>query len=249
MRKSGLGAAVLGAIGLGLLMMGGGGRRRRRVVGERPGAEVPFCDLTPAEAARWLPSREARRDWLLCDGRTPTDAASFIAAAPEEERPALRDLWNTRRAVEDAPPDGEVRAPDARARVDAAAAPTPPRDVPPEPEAAPRGRVTLPTEADVVRDDSAPNPADRPGYDPDRARALAGPLARRLRTARPGQYRGNIREFQTAAGLVADGIYGGTTYNALRYYGIAASSLARPHQPPSPDDPRAEYAPRPRRAS
>jgi hypothetical protein len=121
------------------------------------------------------------------------------------------------------------------------------------PEPAFPGPITWAPDGDAspiaaeLRPDQAAT-SDRPtlprGADADAARRLAGPLSRRLRGARAGSYRDEIRAFQRAAGLTADGLYGGTTANALRYFGIADAAIPAPHQPPQRDDARAAYPPR-----
>jgi hypothetical protein len=58
------------------------------------------------------------------------------------------------------------------------------------------------------------------GYDAAKARKMAGQVANHLRNAgRSGYSRPMLREFQRAAGIVVDGLYGGGTRGALVYYG------------------------------
>lgn len=78
------------------------------------------------------------------------------------------------------------------------------------------------------------------GYNPAEAKRLA-PLVVKDVAARSYDYnRGTVRNFQTAAGIPADGILGGGTANALTYYGAKnAKALFKP----SMSDPAAAYHP------
>lgn len=59
-----------------------------------------------------------------------------------------------------------------------------------------------------------------PGYDPDLARRTAQQVANHLRNRGRANYaRKIVADFQTAAGIHVDGIYGGQTRGALLYYG------------------------------
>jgi murein L,D-transpeptidase YcbB/YkuD len=64
------------------------------------------------------------------------------------------------------------------------------------------------------------------GYDPALAATLAPALESHLRVKKYDYSRPKLKEFQTAAGLKPDGVYGGGTRGALLYYG--AKSPPRP---------------------
>lgn len=82
--------------------------------------------------------------------------------------------------------------------------------------------------------------------EPDSSRALATSLAQRLAAevkAKKYDYdRQLCRNFQAVAtGLAVDGVYGGATYNALKFYGIAKppSALFKPSPSAAPYQPAA----------
>jgi peptidoglycan hydrolase-like protein with peptidoglycan-binding domain len=65
----------------------------------------------------------------------------------------------------------------------------------------------------------APATAVPAGFDPDGARRVAPRIAAHLRKKGAANYsRQALREFQRLAGLKEDGLYGGRTAGALRYY-------------------------------
>lgn len=79
-----------------------------------------------------------------------------------------------------------------------------------------------------------------PGYDPATARRLAPALASNVVQRKYNYDRKLAKQFQTAAGLDADGAYGGSSVGALRYFGIANPPRAlfkplaeQPYAPPS----------------
>jgi peptidoglycan hydrolase-like protein with peptidoglycan-binding domain len=105
-------------------------------------------------------------------------------------------------------------------------------------------------------------------YAPAVARQLAPSLASSVAKAKYSYDRALARRFQLAAGIPADGVYGGDTVGALRYYGITnppralfaptteqpyspPASAAAPAPAPSPSAPRsttttaAPYTPKP----
>lgn len=77
--------------------------------------------------------------------------------------------------------------------------------------------------------------------DPDEARRLAAGTATAIRERSSG-WRNRLRAFQRAAGIAADGRYGGLSYNALIYYGIRNPPPARSR--PRPDEAAANYVDR-----
>jgi peptidoglycan hydrolase-like protein with peptidoglycan-binding domain len=74
--------------------------------------------------------------------------------------------------------------------------------------------------------DAPPSRTDTPrlpaGYDPARARAMARSVSNHLANRKISGYaRELVKQFQRAAGITADGIYGGHTRGALIYFGVS----------------------------
>lgn len=120
----------------------------------------------------------------------------------------------------------------------------------------PHGTVTFPTADDVTREDAPATTAPHGGTrgrdevrpevaagegarDPDAARSLVSRLVPRLRERR--NYHNLLADFQYAAGLRSDGIYGGLSENAIRYYGGDPPAAFRP---PLATAPEANYVDR-----
>jgi hypothetical protein len=97
----------------------------------------------------------------------------------------------------------------------------------------------IPSDVSPVAQRSAPTPRSHPGYSPTVARRSASSIANHLRRAGKAKYdRRLLRQWQTQAGLTADGLYGPATRGALVYYGIKdppapfAGSGIVPFRPP-----------------
>ena len=218
--------AVL-ALGAGALMLLAAGARRGAPT---RGGQVA-CDATP-DAARGF-SRASLLSWVDCTGRTAEEVAALASllerAGRRTDATAVRERWNARRDVEDAPPDGVV--PEAASALTSA-----PPATPPEEPATRRGRVTFPGAGDIERVDAPSSSSSRRrvpasdlgGYDPAEARRLAPLVARSLRSG--GGYRTALTSFQRAAGVEADGLYGPESRAALRYYGVSDPPPARVHR-------------------
>jgi murein L,D-transpeptidase YcbB/YkuD len=72
----------------------------------------------------------------------------------------------------------------------------------------------------------APPPAAQPAFDQSKARRLAPPLAKHITAKKYDYARQSVTDFQRAAGLKPDGIYGPKTASALRFYnGTAPKAL------------------------
>jgi len=83
--------------------------------------------------------------------------------------------------------------------------------------------------ATATQPQSAVGPVDGPpaGFDPAKARRVAKQVAANLDAkGRAGYSREQLRQFQLAAGIAADGIYGGGARGALIFFGVP-----RPPQP------------------
>lgn len=220
---------------LGGLALAGGGRRR---------VSRDTCSATPETASRWARSR--LREWVDCTTRTAADVEALASRLTTRGRRAdaehVRTRWRARRTVEDAPPDGRLHTQEGRAATAAVESPTPPAAVP----AAPPGHATSGSQttrapsstATTTTTTTAPaatsstastgsrgrtagtRPEVAPGEgarDPDEARRLVSRLVPRLRERR--NYHNLLSDFQYAAGIRSDGIYGGLSENAIRYYG------------------------------
>jgi hypothetical protein len=110
-----------------------------------------------------------------------------------------------------------------------AAAPTPSAPVTPSPvTAAPAAALPAPQSADV-------GPVPPPGFDPKLAQSMAKNVAKNIDTNKSSYSRPLVRNFQTAAGIASDGIYGGGTRRALLFYGIdrPPAALFKPTQMPA----------------
>lgn len=112
-------------------------------------------------------------------------------------------------------------------------------DLTPNPTAEPaqvqddlRAIETAPVVAPTPEPSPRPSPSlTPPGYDPDGARRMAQALARNIKNkGRSGYDRRLVKTFQTKAGIVSDGIYGGETAGALMFY--AGSEAPKPLFPP-----------------
>lgn len=230
---------------------------------ERPGrarddfSGVPLCDLPPSQIVEL--SGTQLRAWVDCPGRRDTEvqqAVNLLYARDTATAGALLDRWRARRRIEDSPPTGTV-SPDTRRRVgetlNASAADLAGPAYEPGPmsgvdrngagtELSPPGGRTAPP----APGGETPAPVTTDGYDPARARQLAGPLARHIRD-RGGRYdRQRVRDFQAAAGFVPlnrNGFYDCVTRNALVHFGInsppnplhgiTANCDRHPYQPPA----------------
>lgn len=75
-----------------------------------------------------------------------------------------------------------------------------------------------PTPAAQVQPAPAPSSAVPAGFDPKLAEQLAPAIARDVKKNKFNYSRPQLKRFQTAAGIVADGLYGGGSAGALRFY-------------------------------
>ena len=99
----------------------------------------------------------------------------------------------------------------------------PPAPAAPSPVTPPPTSVAVPV---------APAPGVPAGFDPVKARRTAPRIASHLKSKGIANYsRQALREFQTLAGIKADGIYGGQSAGALRYYLGGASPPAAMFKP------------------
>lgn len=103
--------------------------------------------------------------------------------------------------------------------------------VAPEPAAAPPAVDVGPTDDEEPEPAAATPPkssAGTPpaGFNPTTARKLAKPVASNIDSKGKLYSQKQLKEFQRAAGLVDDGLYGGSSRGALIHYGVA-----RPPQP------------------
>lgn len=170
-----------------------------------------------AGVAIWLASRSASADAASVDDDLDAvaEAAARAALARDGGQPAPRPS----QPVEPMPrPAQRPVMPMPRP-----ATPTPRPAVAP-PAAAPT-RLSTPTmprmrtaRPRTVARATAPSRQLRPNANPHAARALAPRVATNIAQRRSAYDRGLLRQFQAEAGLVVDGLYGGGSAGALRYY-------------------------------
>ncbi|HKY36467.1 MAG TPA: hypothetical protein VJN18_11040 [Polyangiaceae bacterium] len=109
------------------------------------------------------------------------------------------------------------------------ASPPPPAEPAPAPAAAPAPVVQVgPVPAEPAPAIAAPATGPQPpaGFDAKKARNMAKQVTANIDSKGKNYSNSLLREFQKAAGITADGLYGGGSRGALIFYGIA-----RPPQP------------------
>lgn len=114
----------------------------------------------------------------------------------------------------DTPSDDPAEAEAEEAEVQAA---------PPPPTVDPAEAAEPPPAAPTPQSDPTnPDPSFTPptGFDPSKAGSMAQGLNDHISATRYSYNRGRVREFQKAAGIAADGIYGPGTHAALAFYGV-----------------------------
>lgn len=216
---------VLPILGLGLLLLAASSRRSSS-------SSSADCDTTASAASSR--GRDGLIAWVDCAGRAAEDVAELARlldrAGRRADAEAVRERWNARRAVEDAPPDGRIEDPAEAAA--ARRALTDPN--PPPPRREPRRRrshvYTVTTDhggALTGRETGEELAVSEPGagWNAAEARRLAPMVARSIRGG--SGYRTMLRRFQRAAGIAADGIYGPQSRAALRYFGVMDPPPAR----------------------
>lgn len=173
-------------------------------------AEPPAAQQPPPEPAAPPPDDEPS---------LPTPPVPPVQTGPALPAPELEP----EPMPEEQPPAPAPEPPPAAEPEDEEPAPTAEEEPPPPPAPAPPPPdTTSPVPTPVVR---PPVPTDitPEGFDPVAARTLAKKLAANLQAAGRDRYdRSLTREFQRAAGIDADGIYGGETKGALLAYGISS---------------------------
>src|SRR5262245_28358742 len=100
----GMGLVLLGLLAFVLL------RRDRQDTRRRFGGRAASCDMPPADVA----GRDGAtiRAWVLCPGRLATEVDALpnamSASGRAAEVAAVLDVWNARRTVETAEPNGQL---------------------------------------------------------------------------------------------------------------------------------------------
>lgn len=165
---------------------------------ERQGVNDAAAQLR--ERATEVPSQSEVRD-ALPPGYTQVDpGASSALPSPYPAAPTpVPAPPEQAHEAEEAASDPSVPDPEA----DQIPAPSP------EPEAAPDDS-----------DNPAPGFTPPAGFNPVQARSLAASVARDIVSRQYSYNRANLRAFQTAAGIAADGIYGRESRGALAFYGV-----------------------------
>jgi hypothetical protein len=99
--------------------------------------------------------------------------------------------------------------------------------VSPAPAPASPAPAVAPAPAPTVSTAPPSGPTPPPGFDATKARNMAKQVANNLTSKGPQGYSHDLlKQFQLAAGIAADGLYGGGARGALIYYGVP-----RPPQP------------------
>lgn len=220
---------------VGLLILAAAGALALSSSGRRRSTGQAQCGAGAPAAARFVLA--SALSWVDCTGRTADEVAQLAAllerAGRSDDARSVRERWNARRDVELADPDGRYATPEGEAASEAERTPEEPAT------RRPRGRVTLPGASDIERiEERELAPSGPSAYNPARARELARLVDRSLRSG--GGYRSVLRQFQGAAGMEVDGLYGPRSRAALRYYGVAnppaalvARSSPEVYSPPS----------------
>ena len=114
---------ILLGLGLAAAAASGSSSRRRYAPASRRGmSSARVCTLPPSGVS--LEDADEQDRWTRCAGRRFEDvqalAGRLTAAGRVERASAVIELYNRRRAVEDAPPDPGAVSPETRAEVDRA---------------------------------------------------------------------------------------------------------------------------------
>lgn len=170
---------------------------------------------------------------------TPPPAPVAVAPPPPVVRAPAPVIAPPPAATPAPAPTPGVRAPEPPPAVIEVAPPPPP---PPPPVDTSPALPTPPAPLPVTSATNAPTagPAAElsvpssppPGFDAVAAAALAPAMAAQLRSKQYDYSRPQLKSFQTAAGLTADGIYGNDTWGALLYFTTdAPRALFKPTAP------------------
>lgn len=229
-------ALLLGGAAL-LLML----RKRARQAEDGVSPQDLADELSEEVRERWAETRDAI-DVLDAEGEVePLEGDGSVAPARRKQRKKKKRRRRARQEV--APPpeperrDREAELEDVDAAAEARAAalealrregddvddsgPSEPEPPPSAPEVVPDEPIPpqLLAEADEDdEDDVAEADEVRPGVDMAQARRLAPRVAADIRDNRYDYSRRELRAFQAAAGIAVDGVYGGGSAGALRYY-------------------------------
>ena len=258
---------ILLGLGLAAAAASGSSSRRRYAPASRRGMRAArVCTLPPSGVS--LEDADEQDRWTRCAGRRFEDvqalAGRLTAAGRVERASAVIELYNRRRAVEDAPPDPGAVSPETRAEVDRTVSASDDEaralDVPPAPETTadhddatpppparrrrgattPRG-TSAPSRARDATDYADPARPQPAGFNPSLARVSAPELRDCLNRRAASACRRRIRQFQTAAGITTDGLYGPITHAALVYW-LRQTGASDP-PPPTPHGAARTYAP------
>lgn len=248
---------ILLGLGLAAAAASGGSSRRRTVYRRGALTTGRVCSLPVAGVS--LEDADEQDRWTRCAGRRFEDvqalAGRLTSAGRVERASAVIELYNRRRAVEDAQPDPATVSPETRSEVDRTVSASDDEaralDVPPAPEsthddhdATPppparrrRGGGAAPSRARDATDYGDASRAQPAGFNPSLARVSAPELRDCLRRRAASACRRRIRQFQTAAGITTDGLYGPLTFAALTYW-LRQTSASDPAPPTPPGAPR-----------
>lgn len=246
---------ILLGLGLAAAAASGSSSRRRTTYRRGSASSARVCSLAVGSVS--LEDADEQDRWTRCAGRRFEDvqalAGRLTNAGRIERASAVIELYNRRRAVEEAPPDPAAVSSETRSEVERTVSASDDEaralDVPPAPEsthddhdATPpppaRRRRTSSRDATDYADPTRSQPA---GFNPSLARTSAPELRDCLNRRAASQCRRRIRQFQTAAGIATDGLYGPITHAALVYW--LRQTHASDPPPPTPRGAARSYTP------
>lgn len=205
----------LGLAGLAALMgmaSRGGGRRRTRPVGTAP---TPVEEAASSAASRVQAQEGTAEDF---------EALAAHAADMGEDESAAAFMGAAAAAPEEVTVD-EMESPETLP-------PSPPPALPPsvpEPDEVEEEEVDEPADMSFSLEE-AEGDAPPTGFNPEGAAALARSVQSDLSRRHNRFSRTQMRDFQTAAGITVDGLYGGQTRGALVFFDVpdAHATISRP---------------------
>lgn len=181
---------------------------------QRAATPAPKSSKPVTQATRVRVAAELLKKWLLANYNQRAFGSSAFRSPPIAEFQKVAGI----------PADGIMgNVTRAAANNVGVVFPKRPRDGAATPSQAPASSAVVLTPADVPTLPPAPTAAARrapEGYNPAEAKRLAQPTSDHLAAMKVARYsRDRVKAFQRAAGITADGFYGGGTRGALQFYG------------------------------
>lgn len=209
---------IVAALGALLFLAGGSSAKAAEPTEAKPEKPKPAAKPKPP-AAKPKPKPAATSSAAPAKPKPRTDGApaTVLKPKPKPTAPAGDDLQALIDGYDSANQPVKPKPAAVRPAQPTASAPA----------QGPRTIVDVPVPVNYV------GPA-KPKFDESKARKLAPALAKHITAKKYDFSRQSLRDFQTAAGLAPDGIYGPKSEGALRYYnnGTAPRALANPKKLP-----------------